>query len=601
MSTDDAGLTKLVDTLLSQLQAFVKTLSKSTENVNAGLVHASLVSCAWMLQASDDKVFVHDVALSYTLFLIANADDTKEFVTQTRSAGSVGEMLQAAIETNRDAAVKRPLKILKKYEKQIQQMVVLAMSTQSSSQKASFTASSFDSDQLRESAQDLLQTNPSNFNVRESMECERLTWEIIVDISGAGSLINIEPAESLSRFIKYMNFETVYNIIYTKDEQEDVEGQGQQPDTPQYEVSPAALLMNKDFKGQRRYTITQSVVDTTLLSMPLQASSKKYCDVYEGLFTCVYLLTDQCLSTEASAAEDLSGLLFEKQEMTLPVYKFITMGRLSLDTATEISLQEISNREYAHEEPGGYSIVVNVCFKKLAFGGPALDDVASGGGATDSKPNIPATNVQAMLRPCQAVEEKSYPGSIRYENVPGGSRRKLATLKDKWMPFAGDGVPSDTMHSIPYAAAMEQEGQLPPATRLLMARELIVRNDKANELVGTFVLYSGRGRQVGAQRRWMQGIIISERKKRSTKMCEVLYLNGWVIWHDSAMFAQKTRSSNIFHYDTFEEMLMGKNSLGIGDWLLQTHMFDYFVSAKDADKKKQLKILVENFKTLYKL
>lgn len=70
-------------------------------------------------------------------------------------------------------------------------------------------------------------------------------------------------------------------------------------------------------------------------------------------------------------------------------------------------------------------------------------------------------------------------------------------------------------------------------------RDLLHRTGKVSGNVGRYVLYAGkpmpvsvRGGARQSKKSWMEGLVISQKKT----MCEVLYLNGWVLWHAEASF-----------------------------------------------------------------
>lgn len=54
----------------------------------------------------------------------------------------------------------------------------------------------------------------------------------------------------------------------------------------------------------------------------------------------------------------------------------------------------------------------------------------------------------------------------------------------------------------------------------------------------SFVLYAGK-RITGGNHNWMEGIVIHEENgSDGALMCEVLYINGWVIWHKFSSFVK---------------------------------------------------------------
>lgn len=92
---------------------------------------------------------------------------------------------------------------------------------------------------------------------------------------------------------------------------------------------------------------------------------------------------------------------------------------------------------------------------------------------------------------------------------------------------------------------------------------------KANipdDVVHSYVRYAGKLRNnSGAtnKTRWLQGLVVSTyetapanlaTKTEAEVMCEVLYINGWVLWHNSSSF-KEGRSSNLRSYAKLSEML----------------------------------------------
>lgn len=141
----------------------------------------------------------------------------------------------------------------------------------------------------------------------------------------------------------------------------------------------------------------------------------------------------------------------------------------------------------------------------------------------------------------------------RMENGGSIKGKELIYLKDAWLSF-GDGVPDNDMHRVNNQAKNRNGGGrvLPPdSSNLLLVRDLLVQckmiGSSSSPLVGMFVLYSGKHGSAallaalppGAKLSWLDGIVISQHAGGGgggSSMCEVLYSNGWVIWHASESF-----------------------------------------------------------------
>jgi len=160
----------------------------------------------------------------------------------------------------------------------------------------------------------------------------------------------------------------------------------------------------------------------------------------------------------------------------------------------------------------------------------------------------------------------TFPGfKLSYASVMKGADASAASLKgiylrDAWISF-GEGIPEDNSHTIPYRQDALDSGSLPPyklqlvmmigcvfcvlrcfilITLNLQVRDLLKRAGKVvvGSYVGKYVLYSGKQgggvptARSSSRRVWMEGIILSQRgDDDATMMVEVLYLNGWVLWH----------------------------------------------------------------------
>ncbi len=72
----------------------------------------------------------------------------------------------------------------------------------------------------------------------------------------------------------------------------------------------------------------------------------------------------------------------------------------------------------------------------------------------------------------------------------------------------------------------------------------------------------------------MEGIIIST---GDNYMVEVLYANGWVIWHDSNLFNDR-RSSNLRMCGKFTDLLEAMEpGLTLQAWVEKTRMYEYSI------------------------
>lgn len=72
--------------------------------------------------------------------------------------------------------------------------------------------------------------------------------------------------------------------------------------------------------------------------------------------------------------------------------------------------------------------------------------------------------------------------------------------------------------------------------------------------------YTYSGKSDSNRRQQLQGIVISERNTRDGKktMCEVLYINGWVVWHNKQSFEeqqQANRRSSLTIFTNLPDML----------------------------------------------
>lgn len=94
---------------------------------------------------------------------------------------------------------------------------------------------------------------------------------------------------------------------------------------------------------------------------------------------------------------------------------------------------------------------------------------------------------------------------------------------------------------------------------------------------------------------------------------QVLYMNGWVLWHNARSFVNAKRGANLCWYPNFTEMLVDENpavykaenalEAWVGDpssWNIGA-FWTYINSAPSADGKKQnVQTLVGELKKLYK-
>jgi hypothetical protein len=292
----------------------------------------------------------------------------------------------------------------------------------------------------------------------------------------------------------------------------------------------------------------------------------------------------------AAVSSPLQGMLFGRQGLRLPVRKFIKMARISEIDGTAVTKEDVASRKYKHEEAGGYSIHVQVVFKVLAVEGIE---------------RLPVDNLMVVLSPCEVGEK-----SVRDVDINGTNVKVMRTnavvddcrgvivLKAMWIPFAGKGEPPDTLHTVPSITAAEEQGQIQGCLRLLMARGVL--KTSRDSKVGWYVLYCGRGRQLGQERRWLEGIVLSTQESSAassgTMMCEVLYVNGWVIWHDAATITGK-RSANIQWFEKFDDMMKMSRGWDREKWLQNARMFDHLKSGPK--QKENLKQLGEELFDMY--
>jgi len=293
---------------------------------------------------------------------------------------------------------------------------------------------------------------------------------------------------------------------------------------------------------------------------------------------------------QMAVSKRVQGIIMQEYVHYLPVFRLAGMAR---------SYPHLSPDMYHDGQPGGYSISVYAVLKKLCI---MQHQSSSDWQAAALMPN--AMNVRAMLSPMQidarmhtvvwlstssssrslgdgkelnasdafASGDCSRAGfSLQKEDIQlpatePPQTRQLINLKDMWLSF-GEGVPGDQFHSIPTGKSdILRCNQLPPY-RLALVKDLLVRtggNFAAPSMVGWYVLYSGKGQIVrtssnSGSRPQLQGIVLAEHKTSDRKkvMCEVLYTNGWVIWHNKASFTEKTssRTARLLAFRTLPEML----------------------------------------------
>jgi hypothetical protein len=95
-------------------------------------------------------------------------------------------------------------------------------------------------------------------------------------------------------------------------------------------------------------------------------------------------------------------------------------------------------------------------------------------------------------------------------------------------------------------------------------------------------------------RHWIQGVVVSVHGE--TSMCEVLYTNGWVVWHRQASFEQKdarqlpaatrrTRNSsavrNLQAFDSLEDMLAFAHFERSGGYIPEGESFLHWVQGAE--------------------
>jgi hypothetical protein len=417
----------------------------------------------------------------------------------------------------------------------------------------------------------------------EAMECERISWDMLVN--SPVPLLQVQPAESWVRFSRYMHFTYVISAR-----------QGNpQPALPDQPGSNEDEAREKgSFVKTRVPDIARTDIDKSTLSMQKRSRSRA-CILYSGFYTSLVTLPPDVMTQRD--AKSLEGLLFSQQGLRLPVYAFESMSRISCNTGEAVADKTINEKVFSNEEAAWYSIHVKVVPMKVAFQLP---------GSTSER--LPKDKLVAMLHPLQVDESKHTTedeGSGDDEDQEGTTTllklnelwdakySRVLNLKNSWIPFAAKDFTADDVHVIPSRSHAEEEGML-PSTRIVLVRDLLKRCGKvSNEenMTGMFVLYSGRSNLRSMDKRWLEGIVISTQTNNRKMMCEVLYINGWVMWHDKSLFSAR-RSSNLRCFWNYEEMLEARDNPGTAgsslvDWLLGTGLYDHYIGSSFAGSQEQ--------------
>jgi hypothetical protein len=236
---------------------------------------------------------------------------------------------------------------------------------------------------------------------------------------------------------------------------------------------------------------------------------------------------------------------------------------------------------------------------------------------------IPADNLDAILDPYKVssdrvqVAGKDDVYERKYIIGTTGTTheyKKVVEVKPSWVLFGEGGVPADNAHTIPYRTEIEESSKL-PLTRLVLVGDMLKAAAGGGSYVGKYVLYAGKTSSSNhrlldaagnlSPKRWMEGIIISH--DATTSMCEVLYMNGWVIWHDTGHFGT-TRSTNLKLYDTFSQLLQGMDpGMTLQRWVEGMNVFEYFIGQRvkakhvsGENRRNALDAIVQDMKGLYK-
>jgi len=376
-----------------------------------------------------------------------------------------------------------------------------------------------------------------------------------------------------------------------------------------------------------------------------RSRASNVCIFQHGLYSCTLQLNEASLSKDP---ETLRGMLFEKQGMQVPALIFLRLARANAAGAT---LPQDSSAPKLHNQPAGYSISVFVEWKALALDFTTAAGHAhrlhSGGGFP---PAIPKDDLDLLFEPYAVKNEEeddAAPASPDNEagsdeeneeeedaapappdneagsdqvnepdaqRVPSNDGRQFLDIKPSWVPF-GEGVPEDDAHTIPYRKDIDGSTFL-PATRLVLVRDLLGKAGEIADgsLVGSYVLYAGNAQALqhrqhramlaasGSVKRWMEGIIIST---GDDDMVELLYANGWVIWHDSKLFSDR-RGSNLRLCGKFTELLEAMEpGLTLQAWAEKTRMYEYSIrlqsrgSGASSSRNSVLDNIVQEMRGIY--
>lgn len=351
------------------------------------------------------------------------------------------------------------------------------------------------------------------------------------------------------------------------------------------------------------------------------------CRITHGVGLCVLQLSATCTSAKPVPVPDdedeergvydvddgLAGLVLGSPNY-VPAFCFCGLAR-NLSGALSGGLD---TSQYKDGQAGGYSIVACVVSKPMLL----LKSDKDSGGSTkvpvleEAGELVDPLNLRAVLDPLHvdtrlcpvtwkgtgapagkefAAGDCSFPGFkldlrgvVKDRSGGGATQYKGVFLEDLWISF-GEGVPEDNDHTIPSRVAAMTDGSLPPY-RLQLARDLLSRAGAVQGDVGKYVLYAGKAVPVRrgatgsrASKEWMEGLVISEQGS----MREVLYLNGWVVWHARASFAtQPRRTSRLVLMDTLTAVaafLQESNDDAGADplkaWVRETAVFRQFIDA----------------------
>ncbi len=364
-------------------------------------------------------------------------------------------------------------------------------------------------------------------------------------------------------------------------------------------ISQQKALCTSDLKVQ---------ASNELKFLASRLTKRNSCTLHHAWRCCMMQINSTCAKepslTEPETVADqqllvsqaLQGVVFQNHAEFLPVFRLAAIARSSAPLDPDM---------YKDAQPGGYSMEVYAVFKRLyilqhQFSDPDEEPQAA------TIPNL--LNVRAMLSPmqidtrfshkvvwssdgsdtrqtdegtqkrageafdsgdCSRAGFKLKGGEITLKRSRSGGApaaqfmRQLVSLRDLWLSF-GDGLPGDEAHSIPGSMrTILESNQLPPY-RLVMVKDLLSRQNgiQRNTMVGWYVLYAGQSKFVSASRNQprpqLQGIVVSEKATSDGKrhMCEVLYMNGWVIWHNKESFSKRvSRTAKLLAFEKLSDML----------------------------------------------